>query len=104
MSLLNYSIREEMIKERDENRPTLRAKFKNCIMQDFSTEDINEIRVIDSNNRIIGNFRMIIKSLSVNVSMMILLNKPLSSETTDDKIHWIGNTRQRYGYCNCPIR
>ena len=46
IDLVNYSIREEMLKERDD--PSSIETSLSAILQEFSTEDINEIVVINN--------------------------------------------------------
>ncbi|WP_163102562.1 cell wall metabolism sensor histidine kinase WalK [Peribacillus alkalitolerans] len=53
VNLLAYNIEEEMVKERDENSPTLEEDIR-AILQDFTAVDITEVRVIDTRRRIIG--------------------------------------------------
>lgn len=48
-----YNIEQEISKEREKTDPTLEEAIKN-IFQDYKSEDITEVRVIDSNSRIIG--------------------------------------------------
>lgn len=53
VNLLAYNVEEEMLKERDEKSPKLEDDIK-PILADFSSNDIYEVRVIDSRSRIIG--------------------------------------------------
>lgn len=53
IDLMEISIREELLKDRDETMPTLESSLA-VIMRELSTEDINEVRIIDSRNRIIA--------------------------------------------------
>lgn len=53
VDLLAYNVEEEMLKERDEKSPKLEDDIK-PILADFSSNDIYEVRVIDSRSRIIG--------------------------------------------------
>ncbi|KGR75427.1 cell wall metabolism sensor histidine kinase WalK [Ureibacillus sinduriensis] len=48
IDLVQYSIREELVKERVENTPTLQESLS-LILLEFATEDINEILIIDNN-------------------------------------------------------
>lgn len=52
INLVQYSIREEILKEYDE--PTKLEVSLNSILREFSSGDINEIRVIDASNRILA--------------------------------------------------
>ena len=53
IDLVQYSIREEILKERDETMPTLEVRLSS-ILREFSSGDVNEIRVIDNSNRILA--------------------------------------------------
>ena len=53
VDLMQYSIREEILKERDESMPPLEESLKS-IVEEFPTGDILEIRVIDNRQRILA--------------------------------------------------
>ncbi|WP_108672255.1 cell wall metabolism sensor histidine kinase WalK [Peribacillus acanthi] len=53
VNLLEYNIEEEMVKERDDDSPTLEEDIRSILL-DFSAVDITEVRVIDTRRRIIG--------------------------------------------------
>ena len=53
IELAQYSIREEILKERDESMPKLEGSLA-AILREFSTTDINEIQVINNRNRILA--------------------------------------------------
>jgi two-component system, OmpR family, sensor histidine kinase VicK len=55
VDLLEYSVREEMVKDRAEGDPTKESEIKNLLEDsDDSRSDIDEIRVIDQKSKIIG--------------------------------------------------
>ncbi|NQD66379.1 cell wall metabolism sensor histidine kinase WalK [Bacillus haikouensis] len=55
VDLLEYSIREEMMKDRAEGDPTKESEIKNLLEDsDDPRSDIDEIRVIDQKSKIIG--------------------------------------------------
>ncbi|MEG9298408.1 cell wall metabolism sensor histidine kinase WalK [Mangrovibacillus sp. Mu-81] len=55
VDLLEYSVREEMVKDRAEGDPTKENEIKNLLQDsDDSRSDIEEIRVIDQKSKIIG--------------------------------------------------
>ncbi|MCA1054915.1 cell wall metabolism sensor histidine kinase WalK [Rossellomorea aquimaris] len=55
VDLLEYSVREEMIKERAEGDPTKEHEIKNLLEDsDNSPSDISEIRVVDDKSKVIG--------------------------------------------------
>ena len=47
MNLVEFSVREEMIKERSPDDPTLEQSLRS-VLSGFTSEDINEIRVINA--------------------------------------------------------
>src|SRR5690606_23379590 len=50
IELVHYSVREEMLKSRDEtSSPSLEVSLK-MILQGIATEDINKINVVDNRN------------------------------------------------------
>lgn len=53
VNLLSYSIEEAMLKERDDDDPTLEKDVYD-ILRGYSSEDILEVQVININQRIIG--------------------------------------------------
>lgn len=53
LDLAHYSIREEMLKERDESMPTLEGSLA-AILREFSTTDVNEILIIDDRDRVLA--------------------------------------------------
>lgn len=53
MNLVEFSVREEMIKDRTENDPTLEQSLK-AVLDGFSSEDVNEIRVVNEKYRILA--------------------------------------------------
>ncbi|KGR86798.1 cell wall metabolism sensor histidine kinase WalK [Lysinibacillus odysseyi] len=53
LDLAQYSIREEMLKERDESMPTREGSLA-AILREFSTTDINEILIIDDRDRVLA--------------------------------------------------
>jgi two-component system, OmpR family, sensor histidine kinase VicK len=55
VDLLEYSVREEMVKDRAEGDPTKENEIKNLLQDsDEGRSDIDEIRVIDQKSKIIG--------------------------------------------------
>jgi two-component system, OmpR family, sensor histidine kinase VicK len=54
VNYIEYNLREEMIKERDEDGPTLEEDIADILVDASRSTDISEIRVIDKNKKIIG--------------------------------------------------
>ena len=54
MKLVEFSVREEMQKERSEDDPSLEESLR-TVLSGFPSDDIIEIRVINSRNRILAS-------------------------------------------------
>jgi len=103
VDLVQYSIREEMQKERDETMPTLETSL-NLILKEFSTADILEIRVIDNRNRIIATSESDNQSLVGQRSNSDIVRRAISAETLFDTISLDNQTRKRVWVMSIPIR
>lgn len=103
VDLVQYSIREEMLKERDEMMPTLETSLS-LILKEFSTSDILEIRVIDNRNRIIATSESDNQSLVGQRSNSDIVRRAISAETLFDTISLDNQTRKRVWVMSMPIR
>ena len=102
IDLVEFSIREELLKERTDTTPTLEASLS-VILREFSTEDINEIRIIDNRNRILATSEPDNQSLVGQRSNDDLVRKVISVETALDTISLDKQTRQRVWVLVSPI-
>ncbi|MET1032569.1 cell wall metabolism sensor histidine kinase WalK [Domibacillus tundrae] len=102
VNLLEYNLREEMLKERDEQSNTLEQDTQR-ILEDFSEDDIIEVRVIDIENRIIGtsdaNNRGIVGQRMPNISV----KRALSAGQTEEEMYIDENSGQRVWVLTSPI-
>ncbi|ATP42294.1 cell wall metabolism sensor histidine kinase WalK [Solibacillus sp. R5-41] len=103
MELVQYSIREEMLKERIETASTPTSESGiGAILREFSTDDINEIRVIDSRNRILAtsedNQSMVGQRANDDI-----VRKAMSAETLQENISLDKQTMQRVWVLAAPI-
>lgn len=93
VNLLSYYIKEQLIKERDEDDPSLEAEVRNLLLQDdYRTEDILEVRVIDGqslkilgtsdadNQRLVGQ-----KSTETRIRRVIATGQQDDQELIDSK-------------------
>ncbi|MEK4427571.1 cell wall metabolism sensor histidine kinase WalK [Solibacillus sp. FSL K6-1523] len=106
MELVQYSIREEMIKERNETASTSMPPTESgidAILREFSTDDINEIRVIDSRNRIIATSEDENHSMVGQRANDDVVRKAMSAETIQDNISLDKQTMQRVWVLAAPI-
>ena len=85
IDLVQYSIREEILKERDETMPTLEVSLSS-ILREFSSGDINEIRVIDHRNRILATSDSSNQSLIGQKSNDDIVRKAIATQTPNDII------------------
>lgn len=110
VDLMQYSIREEILKERDESMPSLEESLKSIVkefstgLKDVSTGDILEIRVIDSRQRILATSEVDNQNLIGQRSNTDLVRRAISAETLFDIIKLDNKTRNRVWVLATPIR
>ncbi|AHN23862.1 cell wall metabolism sensor histidine kinase WalK [Lysinibacillus sphaericus] len=110
VDLMQYSIREEILKERDESMPSLEESLKSIVkefstgLKDVSTGDILEIRVIDSRQRILATSEVDNQNLIGQRSNTDLVRRAISAETLFDLIKLDNKTRNRVWVLATPIR
>lgn len=103
VDLMQYSIREEILKERDDTMPSLEDSLKS-IVEEFSTGDILEIRVIDNRHRILATSESNNQSLIGQRSNTDTVIRAISAETAFDLISLDKKTRNRVWELATPIR
>ncbi|MEG0383871.1 MAG: cell wall metabolism sensor histidine kinase WalK [Solibacillus sp.] len=89
MELVQYSIREEMLKESNETNSTSTTTPESgidAILREFSTDDINEIRVIDRRNRILATSDRDNQSMVGQRSNDDIVRTAMSVEALQDNI------------------
>lgn len=87
MSLVEFSVYEEMIKDRSPDDPTLQQSLR-TVLSGFKSEDINEIRVIDAKYRILATSEFGNQSLVDQRSMEDSVRRSISSETSYENINY----------------
>lgn len=102
IDLIQYSIREEMMKERDETTPTLEHSLNNAL-REFATGDINEIRVIDSRNKVLATSNTENQSIIGQRSNDDIVKKVIISETYQEEIALDAETNTRVWIIATPI-
>lgn len=80
VNLIEFSVREEMLRERTENDPTLEQSLR-VVLSSFTSEDMNEIRVIDSKYRIVATSALDNQSIVGQRSTDDTLKRSITSET-----------------------
>lgn len=103
VDLMQYSIREEILKERDNSMPTLEESLK-PIVKEFSTGDILEIRVLDNRQRILATSEVNNQYLIGQRSNTDTVRRAISAEMFIDMISLDKKTRNRVWELATPIR
>ena len=95
MNLVEFSVHEEMIKDRSNtDDPTLQQSLR-TVLSNFNSEDINEIRVIDAKYRILATSELGNQSLVDQRSMEDSVRRSISSETIYENINYDPASRDR---------
>jgi two-component system sensor histidine kinase VicK len=102
VNLLEYNLREEMLKERDEESNTLEQDIRR-ILKDFSANDIMEVRVIDERSRIIGSSNANNQSVVGQRMTEISVKRALSAGSTEDNRFIDDRTGERVWVLTSPI-
>lgn len=88
IDVVQYSVREELLKHRDDETPTLEESLS-LILREFSTGDINgdisEIQIIDSRNKILATSDSDNQSIVGQQSNMVV-EKSISSKINQEEI------------------
>ena len=103
VDLMQYSIREEILKERDDTMPTLEESLK-PIVKEFSTGDILEIRVLDNRQRILATSEINNQYLIGQRSNTDTVRRAISAEMFIEMISLDEKTRNRVWELATPIR
>ncbi len=102
IELAQYSIREEILKERDESMPKLEGSLA-AILREFSTTDINEIQVIDNRNRILATSDSNNQSLVGQTTSVELVRMAISGSTRQELIALSEDSGNRVWVLATPI-
>lgn len=104
MSLVEFSVREEMLKERTEDDPTLEDSLRN-VLSSFDSQDINEIRVINAHSRILATNILDNKSMIGQRSLDDIVKRSITSGTiSENNIYLDKNTGERIMLRVMPIK
>jgi len=102
VNLLAYNLEQEMSKERDEDSLTLEEDTR-VILQDFASEDIDEVRVIDSKSKVIATSDSYNQGIVGRRSTEFLVKRTLVG-ISDKKIQLDQRTHERMYVSYTPIR
>ncbi|MDS9471855.1 cell wall metabolism sensor histidine kinase WalK [Sporosarcina pasteurii] len=104
MSLVEFSVREEMLKERSEDDPTLEESLRN-VLSSFDSQDINEIRVINSHSRILATNVLDNKSMIGQRSLDDVVKRTITSGMpSENNIYFDKSTGHRIMVRVTPIK
>ncbi|WP_075619684.1 cell wall metabolism sensor histidine kinase WalK [Paenisporosarcina indica] len=102
VNLVEYSVREELIKPRGEEDPTVEQSLR-TVLYSIRSVDINEIRVIDTNFRILATSETNNQSIVGQRSTNDLVKQSISSETPFDTISLDRQSGDRIWVLSSPI-
>ncbi len=102
LKLVNFSVKEELLKERTDNDLTIEQSLKS-VLNGLSSEDIKEIRVIDPRYRILATSDISNQSIIGQRSMDQLVRQSISAQTRYEKIALDDKTRKRIWIVATPI-
>ncbi|WP_203248292.1 cell wall metabolism sensor histidine kinase WalK [Sporosarcina beigongshangi] len=94
MNLIEFSVREEMVKERSADDPTPEQSLRTVLLG-FTSDDIIEIRVINSRYRILASSVFDNQAMVGQRSVDNLVKKSITSELADESIRLDEKTRER---------
>lgn len=103
MSLVEFSVREEMLKDRAPEDPTLEESLRN-VLTGFTSEDINEIRVINSHSRILATSVLDNKSMIGQRSLVDVVKRSISSGAFNESTRLDKKTQQQILVQVYPIK
>ncbi|RUL49440.1 MULTISPECIES: cell wall metabolism sensor histidine kinase WalK [Lysinibacillus] len=102
IDLVQYSIREEMLKERDDTAPTLEQSLS-VILREFTTSDINEIRIVDNRNKVIATSDTDNQAIVGQRFNDDIVTKSISAGTFWEEIALDPDTKNRVWVLSKPI-
>ncbi|GGA45519.1 cell wall metabolism sensor histidine kinase WalK [Psychrobacillus lasiicapitis] len=102
VGLLEYSAREEMIRVRNEDDPTVQQSLRS-ILSGIDSDDIKEVRVIDANYQILATSDVNNQSIVGQRSMDELVKLSITAATPEDNIFVDRDTRDRIWVFATPI-
>ncbi|WPK13059.1 cell wall metabolism sensor histidine kinase WalK [Lysinibacillus louembei] len=107
IDLVQYSIREEILRERNDTSPQLEESLSSLLGEfssgDISSRDIKEIRVIDHRSRILATSESNNQSIVGQRSTDELVRKAMAAEALIDTIYYDNNTNKRMWVLAKPV-
>jgi two-component system, OmpR family, sensor histidine kinase VicK len=103
MKLVEFSVREEMQKDRPEGDPSLEESLR-TVLSGFPSDDIIEIRIINSRNRILASSEFDNQGMVGQRSMDDSVRRSIASGAPSDNIVLDKHTRDRILVWVTPIK
>jgi two-component system, OmpR family, sensor histidine kinase VicK len=103
VNLLAYNLEQETKKKRDETSPTLEEDVQ-VVLQDFVSKDINEVRFIDQNRRIVGTSDPYPQRVVGKKTSDFAVKRALLVGTTSEKIVIDPKNGHRIRVLTVPVR
>ena len=103
MNLVEFSIKEEMLKERTEEDLTLEQSLQ-TVLSGFTSEDITEIRVLNSKSLILASSVLGNRDSVGQRSMEDIVKRTITSESPSDNIYLDKKTNERILVRVIPIK
>ncbi|MBM7585105.1 two-component system sensor histidine kinase VicK [Bacillus pakistanensis] len=103
VNYIEYNLREEMIKEREEDGPTLEEDIEDILADASRSTDISEIRVIDKNKKIIGTSDSDNQGSIGQRSTEVSVTRTIALGNTQDEVFIQEHTGTRLWVYTTPI-
>lgn len=101
--LLAYNIEQEMNKERDKKSPTIEEEIRS-ILQDFVSQDISEVRVIDHKSKVLGTSNPYNQNIVGKRTTDLLIKRTLVAGEMTEKMLVDPKTGHRMYISSTPIK
>ncbi|QTD40150.1 cell wall metabolism sensor histidine kinase WalK [Sporosarcina sp. Te-1] len=94
MNLVEFSVREELLKERSPDDPTPQKSLR-TVLSGFTSEDINEIRVINAKYQILATSVLENRGLENQSMKEDIVRKAMTTESVQESTNLEPKTRKR---------
>jgi len=103
VTLLAYNVEQAMNEERKNNTPTLEEDIR-LLLQDFVSQDISEVEVIDNKSKVLGTSNPYMQNIVGKRTTEILVKRTLVTGEIVDKTFVDRKTRHRMYISSTPIK
>ncbi|MET3683850.1 two-component system sensor histidine kinase VicK [Alkalibacillus flavidus] len=102
VELLNYNLEQALVAERDDDDQPLEEDVES-IIYDFDSDEITEIQVIDSNNRVLGTTSQFDQEIVGNRTTETRIQRALSAGNREEKVVYNPEIGHRTLVISTPI-